>query len=142
MKTMLSLIVLVLLLSTAVTSVPTPEDLLHERNHEEGLSQPRQPTSQGSTEECIPGASEDNLSIPHSSANLSHITNFGLDLFRELYPFNTTQKNFFFSPYSVWSSLSLAYFASMGKTEEELAHALGLVDKVTALKSWRALEFL
>lgn len=134
--------VLLLLLIAAVTPIPTQEELSHGENHEATLPQPREPTSQYSEDECIPGASENNLSVPQSSANLSYITNFGLDLFRELYPYNSTQKNFFFSPYSVWSALSLAYFGSKGKTEEELAKALGVTDKVTALKSWRALEFL
>ncbi|XP_050703281.1 serine protease inhibitor 88Ea-like [Eriocheir sinensis] len=133
-----------LLVSASVAPILTQDPALPgpEARPDKHPAQPREPTSQASENECFPGASEHNLSVPQSSADLSYITDFGLDLFRELYPYNTTQRNFFFSPYSVWSALSLAYFGSMGQTEQELASVLGLTDKVTALKSWRALEFL
>ncbi|XP_050709978.1 leukocyte elastase inhibitor B-like isoform X2 [Eriocheir sinensis] len=134
--------VLLLLLSAAVAPALTQGEALHEEHPAEGPPQPKEPTTETSADDCIPGASEHDLNVPESSANLSSITDFGLDLFRELYPYNTTERNFFFSPYSVWSALSLAYFGSKGQTEEELAAALGVTDKVTALKSWRALEFL
>ncbi|XP_045109915.1 serine protease inhibitor 88Ea-like [Portunus trituberculatus] len=92
--------------------------------------------------ECIPGSNETDLKIPISSSNLSYITDFGLDLFRELFPYNATDRNFFFSPYSVWSALSLAYFGSAGETEDQIAMVLREEDKVSALKSWKTVEFL
>lgn len=92
--------------------------------------------------QCIPGENATDLEVPENSSDLSYITDFGLDLFKELFPYNTTEENFFFSPYSVWSALSLAYFGSAGETEEQIANALRVQDKVAALKSWRTVEFL
>ncbi|XP_063853791.1 serine protease inhibitor 88Ea-like [Scylla paramamosain] len=92
--------------------------------------------------ECIPGSNETDLNVPVSSSNLSYISDFGLNLFRELFPYNATDRNFFFSPYSVWSALSLAYFGSAGDTEEQLGTVLGEKDKISALKSWKTVEFL
>lgn len=40
----------------------------------------------------------DDLSIQPTD-DLSPITEFGIDLFKELYPYDTTSQNFFFSPY-------------------------------------------
>ncbi|KAK7015567.1 hypothetical protein SK128_004148 [Halocaridina rubra] len=82
----------------------------------------------------------DDLSIPASS-DLSGITGFGLDLFKTLFPYNST-RNFFFSPYSVWNALTLAYFGSAGNTQAELENVLRVSDKVRTLKNWRTLEFL
>ncbi|XP_037790831.1 serine protease inhibitor 88Ea-like [Penaeus monodon] len=83
---------------------------------------------------------EDDLSIPPSN-DLSGIADFGLELFKEIFPYNTSS-NFFFSPYSVWNALTLAYFGSSGNTQAELERVLRVEDKVTTLKNWRTLEFL
>jgi len=83
----------------------------------------------------------DSLDIPPSN-DLSPITDFGLQLFKEVFPYNSTSSNFFFSPYSVWNALTLAYFGSGGQTEAELEEVLRLEGKVATLKMWRTLEFL
>lgn len=83
---------------------------------------------------------KDDLSIPASN-DLSGITDFGLDLFKTIFPYNSTS-NFFFSPYSIWNALILAYFGSGGNTQAELEHVLRVSDKVQTLKNWRTLEFL
>ncbi|KAF2363965.1 Serpin domain [Trinorchestia longiramus] len=76
-----------------------------------------------------------------ASTDLSGITDFSLSLFKQLFPYTEAQ-NFFFSPYSIWSALSLAYFGSRGETEKQLRDALGAKDKVDTLRKWRELEFL
>ena len=91
---------------------------------------------------CIPGSQDADVEVPEESTNLSYITDFGLELFKELFPYNSTDRNFFFSPYSVWSSLSLAYFGSAGETESQIGNVLKVSDKVTALKKWKTVEFL
>ncbi|XP_069179921.1 serine protease inhibitor 88Ea [Procambarus clarkii] len=93
----------------------------------------------GARPQCL--SENDNLDIPASS-DLSPITDFGLELFKGLFPYNSTTRNFFFSPYSVWNALTLAYFGSGGETQLQLEEALRVTDKVTTLKNWRALEFL
>lgn len=90
---------------------------------------------------CQCFSENDNLDIPASS-DLSPITDFGLELFKQLFPYNSTTSNFFFSPYSVWNALTLAYFGSGGNTEAELESVLRVTDKVSTLKNWRTLEFL
>ncbi|CAL4063086.1 unnamed protein product, partial [Meganyctiphanes norvegica] len=85
--------------------------------------------------------SEDDTKFPDPSSDLTGITEFGLDLFKELFD-HTTPSNFFFSPYSVWNALILAYFGSQGTTETQLARALYVPDKVSTLNNWRKLEFL
>ncbi|KAK8741756.1 hypothetical protein OTU49_002378 [Cherax quadricarinatus] len=89
--------------------------------------------------QCL--SENDNLDIPASN-DLSSITDFGLELFKGLFPYNATSKNFFFSPYSVWNALTLAYFGSGGNTQSQLEEVLRVTDKVSTLKNWRALEFL
>lgn len=83
----------------------------------------------------------DSLDIPPSN-DLSPITDFGLQLFKEVFPYDSTTSNFFFSPYSIWNALTLAYFGSGGQTEAELEEVLRLEGKVATLKMWRTLEFL
>lgn len=41
---------------------------------------------------------KDDLNIP-ASDDLSPITEFGIDLFKNLFPYDTSRQNFFFSPY-------------------------------------------
>jgi len=84
---------------------------------------------------------EDDTKHLPASSDLDGITDFGLDLFKELFD-HTTPKNFFFSPYSVWNALLLAYFGSKGQTETQLARVLNVPDKVSTLNNWRKLEFL
>ncbi|KAK3863545.1 hypothetical protein Pcinc_030695 [Petrolisthes cinctipes] len=83
----------------------------------------------------------DSLDIP-SSKDLSPISDFALELFKDIFPYNSTTSNFFFSPYSIWSALTLAYFGSGGNTQTELEDVLRLEGKVATLKLWRTLEFL
>jgi len=85
--------------------------------------------------------SENDAEFADPSSDLTGITEFGLDLFKELYD-HTTQTNFFFSPYSIWNALVLAYLGSEGTTETQLAQALYVPDKISTLKNWRMLDFV
>nr|CAA57964.1 putative serine proteinase inhibitor [Pacifastacus leniusculus]prf//2202195A serpin [Pacifastacus leniusculus] len=88
--------------------------------------------------QCI--SHNDTLALP-SSPDLAHITPFGVDLFKELNPTGTTS-NFFFSPYSIWNSLVLAYFGSSGGTRQQLQKVLRLGDPAHTLATYRALSHL
>lgn len=92
----------------------------------------------GAASQCF--SKDDDLS-QQTSNDMSGITDFGLTLFKELFPYKE-DRNFFFSPYSIWSSLTLSYFGSKGETELQLQRALGVSDKIETLKKWRSLEFL
>ncbi|XP_064083432.1 leukocyte elastase inhibitor-like [Macrobrachium nipponense] len=82
---------------------------------------------------------EDDFKGATYSTDLSHITNFGLDLYKRLSP-ATSSQNFFFSPYSIWNALTLAYFASGGNTQRELEATLKVSNKVSTVKLWKELE--
>ncbi|XP_066945266.1 uncharacterized protein [Macrobrachium rosenbergii] len=71
--------------------------------------------------------------------NLSNIADFGLDLLREFSAFSP-EGNVIFSPYSIWSALSLAYFGSAGKTESQLRAVLRAESKIGALRMHKALD--
>ncbi|XP_069180259.1 serine protease inhibitor 88Ea-like [Procambarus clarkii] len=88
--------------------------------------------------QCI--SNNDKLVVT-SQPDLAHITPFSLDLFKQLYP-PTATGNFFFSPYSVWTALVLAYFGSAGKTRQQLQDTLRLRDPSTTLATYRALDRL
>ncbi|KAG0729486.1 Serine protease inhibitor 88Ea [Chionoecetes opilio] len=146
--TMLTLLLLTLTtthLTQAVTTTPTiPTTTQYPTTTTPPTTSttPPPPPPTSSIEECIPGSMHSDLNVPEDSTDLSHITDFGLDLFKQLFPYNATHKNFFFSPYSVWSALSLAYFGAGGNTADQIADVLRVTDKVAALKSWRTVEFL
>ncbi|KAK7075599.1 serine-type endopeptidase inhibitor activity protein [Halocaridina rubra] len=72
------------------------------------------------------------------SPDLSGITDFGVSLYKQLSS-PSSGKNFFFSPYSIWSALTLAYFGSNGNTQRQLATTLALSDKVSTAKKWKEL---
>jgi len=76
-----------------------------------------------------------------TTTDLSSTTDFGLSLFKTLFPYQEN-RNLFFSPYSIWSALTLAYFGSRGETEAQLRQALGVGSKQETLAKWRALENL
>jgi len=82
-----------------------------------------------------------NLGANPGSTDLNGTAGFSLELFKNLFP---TQKseNIFFSPYSIYSAFTLAYFGSQGQTEAQLRKALGVKSKEDALRNWRALESL
>ncbi|KAG7161247.1 Serpin B11-like [Homarus americanus] len=84
--------------------------------------------------------SEDNLSQGFNT-DLSGIVDFSFDLYREASTL-TNAENFFFSPYSIWTALVLAYFGSAGNTKAELQDVLRITDKPATLALWRALEML
>lgn len=73
------------------------------------------------------------------STDLSGITDFGIELYKQLAPAQS-RGNFFFSPYSIWSALTLAYFGSGGNTQRQLEANLRVSDKVSTIKLWKALE--
>nr|XP_027210292.1 serine protease inhibitor 77Ba-like [Penaeus vannamei] len=75
------------------------------------------------------------------NTNLSAVTDFGFDLYRRL-DSPGSPKNFFFSPFSIWSAFIIAYLGSAGETEAQLKRALRVGSKVEAFKIWRALDAL
>lgn len=81
----------------------------------------------------------DNFGDATYSTDLSGITGFGLDLYKQLAP-GSSPKNFFFSPYSIWSAFIMAYFGSGGNTQRQLESALRVSDKISTIKLWKALE--
>ncbi|XP_045596624.2 LOW QUALITY PROTEIN: ipis-1 [Procambarus clarkii] len=88
--------------------------------------------------QCV--SNNDTLPLP-PKPDLAHITPFAIDLFKELNPAGTTG-NFFFSPYSVWNALLLAYFGSAARTRQQLEQVLRLNDKADTLATYRALNRL
>lgn len=95
------------------------------------------------TSQCL--TDEDRIKILGVNQELNEVVDFGLELYKELElgqatSYLATGRNLFFSPYSVWSALVLAYFGSGGTTEAELQKALGVVDKINILTKMRALE--
>ncbi|XP_069989968.1 leukocyte elastase inhibitor [Penaeus vannamei] len=73
------------------------------------------------------------------NTDLSGITDFGFELYKQLAP-PESPENFFFSPYSIWTAFTLAYFGAGGETAAQLQRALRVDDKVATLRLWRALE--
>lgn len=94
------------------------------------------PTARG---QCL--TENDDNNTDEVSTDLKGITDFGLNLFREVFPYNVS-RNFFFSPYSVWNALSLAYFGAEGDTLLQLQKVLGHADKVSAMKKWKHLQYM
>lgn len=90
------------------------------------------------TPQCI---SNNDHKKPPAPPDLSHITPFGLDLLKQFSPPGTTS-NTFFSSYSIWNALVLAYFGAAGKTLKELGVALRLTDKPDTIATYRALSDL
>nr|XP_053651165.1 leukocyte elastase inhibitor-like [Cherax quadricarinatus] len=88
--------------------------------------------------QCI--SNNDKLSLP-LTPDLEHIIPFSLDLLKEFNP-PTTKGNFFFSPYSIWNALVLAYFGSAGQTRQQLQDVLRLSDPSNTLATYKALERL
>nr|XP_053637635.1 leukocyte elastase inhibitor-like [Cherax quadricarinatus] len=97
-------------------------------------------TTVGST---VPHCFADNNRNPSRSFNtdLSGISDFGFDLYRQLSS-KGTAKNFFFSPYSIWTALTLTYFGSAGNTKTQLEASLRVTGKTSTLRLWRALEVM
>ncbi|XP_042856002.1 leukocyte elastase inhibitor-like [Penaeus japonicus] len=88
---------------------------------------------------------EDRVTILGANQELHEVVDFGLELYKELEfgpatSFLAYGRNLFFSPYSIWSALILAYFGSGGNTEAELQTALGVTHKIDTLTKLRALE--
>ncbi|XP_042857088.1 ovalbumin-related protein X-like [Penaeus japonicus] len=67
------------------------------------------------------------------------VAQFSFQFFKRLAE-SAKEENLFVSPYSVWSSLCLAYLGSGGNTRRELAHVLRLSSKTSAYVNWRSLE--
>lgn len=88
------------------------------------------------TSQCV--SSNDNQKPP-SSPDLSHTIPFGLDLLKQFLQSGTSE-NLFFSPFSIWNALVLAYFGAAGITQEELETALRLTNKSDTLATYKALS--
>ncbi|KAK7060066.1 serine-type endopeptidase inhibitor activity protein [Halocaridina rubra] len=88
--------------------------------------------------QCFPGYNTTKEEGNSSTIDTEGITSFGLKLYKELAPGNATE-NFFFSPYLIWSGLTLAYFGSEGDAERELAASLNISNKGSAIDLWKTL---
>ncbi|XP_042857087.1 leukocyte elastase inhibitor B-like [Penaeus japonicus] len=88
--------------------------------------------------QCL--TSRDDFSVKVNT-DLSAVTDFGFDLYRRLDSPSST-RNFFFSPFSIWSAFILPYLGSAGETEAQLQRALQVDGKVVTFKIWRALQAL
>jgi len=90
--------------------------------------------------QCFTETNETQTSGP-ASTDLSGIADFSISLFKTLFPYRE-DRNMFFSPYSIWSALALAYFGARGDTEAQLRRTLRVGGKIETLKNWRALEYM
>ncbi|XP_047489953.1 leukocyte elastase inhibitor A-like [Penaeus chinensis] len=86
--------------------------------------------------QCI---SEDDSIIPPPRSYLGHIAPFSLGLLKEVLP---ASGNFFFSPYSIWTALTLAYFGSNGSTKTQLERVLQLGNREGALALYKSVDQL
>jgi len=84
---------------------------------------------------------EQNAAPTNATVNLAGISDFGIVLFKTLFNYEEN-RNLFFSPYSIWSALSLAYFGSEGETKAQLQRTLGVTNKMQTLSDWRKREQL
>ena len=67
---------------------------------------------------------------------------FAVRLFEQLHA-QSEGRNLFFSPHSVWSALTLAFFGAEGDTLTEMAQAMGLsaLNKIEVMRAFRFLLF-
>ncbi|KAF0289019.1 Serine protease inhibitor 88Ea [Amphibalanus amphitrite] len=73
---------------------------------------------------------------------ISSSHDFAVRLFQKLHP-ECQGRNLFFSPYSIWSALTLAFFGAEGDTHSEMAQAMGLtgLNKVDVMRAFRFILF-
>nr|AEL22816.1 serpin [Paralithodes camtschaticus] len=78
------------------------------------------------------------------NTNLAGIAGFGIDLYKQLPQITAGGKrdNHFFSPYSLWSALSLAYMGANGNSATQLRKALRLSSKADTLKLVNILKLI
>lgn len=88
--------------------------------------------------QCL--SAHDDLTSIQTYHDISGMVSFAFDLFRELLDRAPTEGNLFFSPYSVWNGLVLAYLGAEGKTRQEMEEVMGVREKVSTLKTWWLLE--
>lgn len=69
------------------------------------------------------------------------VQQFGLQLFRELAS-ASPDRSIFISPYSIYSAFLMAYFGSGGRTQQQLAKALGVQGKTSTFSRFKQLQFL
>ncbi|XP_063592956.1 leukocyte elastase inhibitor-like [Penaeus indicus] len=86
--------------------------------------------------QCI---SKDDSLIPPPRTYLGHIAPFSVGLLKEVLP---ASGNFFFSPYSIWTALVLAYFGSNGNTKTQLERVLQLGNREGALALYKSVDQL
>ncbi|XP_063608212.1 serine protease inhibitor 2.1-like [Penaeus indicus] len=88
--------------------------------------------------QCL--SAHDDLTSLQTYHDISGMVSFAFDLFRELLDRTPAEGNLFFSPYSVWNGLVLAYLGAEGKTRREMEAVMGVREKVSTLKTWWLLE--
>ncbi|XP_064085355.1 serine protease inhibitor 88Ea-like [Macrobrachium nipponense] len=74
--------------------------------------------------------------------DISGMMNFDINLFTDIYMHSDYHTNVFISPYSIWSSLLVAYLGSAGNTRAQMEEVLGVTDKIATLKTWRILQYM
>ncbi|XP_037790779.1 LOW QUALITY PROTEIN: leukocyte elastase inhibitor A-like [Penaeus monodon] len=84
--------------------------------------------------QCI---SKDDSLVPPPRTYLGHIAPFSVGLLKEVLP---ASGNFFFSPYSIWTALTLAYFGSNGSTKTQLERVLQLGNREGALALYKSVD--
>ncbi|XP_042886311.1 serine protease inhibitor 2.1-like [Penaeus japonicus] len=87
-------------------------------------------------------SAHDDLTSMQTYHDISGMVSFAFDLFRELLDRTPQEGNLFFSPYSVWNGLVLAYLGAEGKTRQEMEQVMGVRNKVSTLKTWWLLEHM
>ncbi|XP_076047520.1 serine protease inhibitor 88Ea-like [Oratosquilla oratoria] len=71
--------------------------------------------------------------------DIRRTSSFGLDLFKKIKT-RVPGKNMFFSSYSIWNALAIAYFGAEGKTLDELQNVLRLGKKDKGYKTKKLLS--
>ncbi|XP_076047524.1 iris-like [Oratosquilla oratoria] len=94
-------------------------------------------SSSGSPSRTCPPDNFDKVIV--TPEDISRTSSFGFDLFKKIKD-QVPGQNLFFSSYSIWSALAIAYFGAEGKTLDQLQKVLRLGEKDKGYKIQRELS--
>ncbi|XP_076047522.1 leukocyte elastase inhibitor-like [Oratosquilla oratoria] len=94
-------------------------------------------SSSGSPSRTCPPDNFDKVNV--TPEDISRTSSFGFDLFKKIKD-QVPGQNLFFSSYSIWSALAIAYFGAEGKTLDQLQKVLRLGEKDKGYKIQRELS--
>lgn len=98
----------------------------------------------GSQAQCLTN-NDTQMNVTNAQAiYISGSHDFGIRLFQKLYSTALAEdRNLFYSPHSLWSALSLAYFGAEGDTLLAMEEAMGLTNltKVDVMRAFRFIHF-